>query len=391
MSYSRRLRTELPPGQSTYLWGPRKVGKSTMLRESFPDSLSFDLLDSQIRFELLKRPSLLREWIAAAPAEKQSRPIIIDEVQKVPDLLEEIQFLIESRRLSFILCGSSARKLRRGQANLLGGRAWRMEMFPLVSAEVPDLDLLRALRHGLIPSHYLSAQPNRSLRAYLDDYLKEEIAAEALTRNLGSFARFLDLVGIMNTEMVNYTSIASEVQVDAKTVKSYFEILVDTLLGRFIEPLPAKPGSRKALVVTPKFYLFDPGVARALRRVDIGAIKGAEAGHLFETFIAHELFSARSYLESEIPIHFYRTRSGAEVDFVLNGGTVAIEAKISSHVRAEDLRSLNAFLEERRATRAIVVCTEERARVVEQADQRRIEILPWREFCSQLWAGQILA
>lgn len=390
MSYTRRLRTELPPGQSTYLWGPRKVGKSTMLREAFAGSLSFDLLDSQIRFDLLKRPNLLREWIAAAPLEQQRLPIIIDEVQKVPELLEEIQFLIESRRLSFILCGSSARKLRRGQANLLGGRAWRMEMFPLVSAEVPDFDLLRALRHGLIPSHYLSPQPNRSLRAYLDDYLKEEIAAEALTRNLGSFARFLDLVGIMNTEIVNYTNIASEVHVDAKTVKSYFEILVDTLLGRFIEPLTTKQGSRKALVVTPKFYLFDPGVARALRRVDISAVKGAEAGHLFETFIAHELFAARAYLDCDVKVNFYRTRGGAEIDFLLDGGRVAIEAKISSHVRAEDLRSLNAFLDEHPETRALVVCTEERARVVELG-KRRIEILPWRDFCRQLWAGQILA
>lgn len=388
MSFPRRLPVDLPFGQSAFLWGPRKVGKSTMLRDAFPGSLHFDLLDSRIRFDLQRQPSYLRDWIEASPAAQRERPVIIDEVQKVPELLDEIHFLIESRKLSFILCGSSARKVRRGHANLLGGRAWRMEMFPLVSAEVPDFDLLRALRHGLIPSHYLAAQPNRALRAYLDDYLKEEIAAEAATRNLGAFARFLDLVGIMNGELVNYAKIASDVHVDAKSVKSYFEILVDTLLGRFLEPLPAKPGSRKGLVATPKFFLFDPGLARTLRRVDISALKGAEAGHLFETFLAHELFAANAYLDRQASFHFYRTHTGVEVDFVLNLGQVAIEAKISSHVRAEDLRSLNSFGEEYPEARLIVVCLEERARRLE-LNGRAIDVLPWREFCSQLWAGTV--
>jgi uncharacterized protein len=386
--FPRTLDLNLPPGQSAFLWGPRKVGKSTYLRSRFPNSIWFDLLDSDLRFALLRRPVQLREMIQAAPERQRAEPVIIDEVQKVPDLLDEVHWLVENRRLSFVLCGSSARKLKRGQANLLGGRAWRYEMFPLVSAEVPGLDLLRALRNGLIPSHYESPQAQRSLDAFLHDYLKEEIAAEALTRNLAAFTRFLDVVGIMNGELVNYAKIASDVGVDAKTVKGYFEILEDTLLGRFLEPLPSKPGSRKHLVATPKFYLFDPGVAGALRRTEISSLAGAEAGHLLETFIAHELSAFHSYRASRRSMHFYRTKAGAEIDFVLNGGEVAIEVKLSDHIRGADLRSLNGFLEEFPLARAIIVCLEPRSRIV-TAGTKSIEILPWEEFCSKLWKGEV--
>ena len=261
-------------------------------------------------------------------------------------------------------------------------------MFPLVSAEVPGLDLLRALTNGLIPSHYDSRNPDRSLRAFLDDYLKQEIAEEAATRNLAAFARFLDVTGIMNGELVNYTRIASDVGVDAKSVRSYFEILEDTLIGRFLQPLPARPGSRKQLSAAPKFYLFDPGVARMLRRVKLTGLDGPEAGHLFETFIAHELFASISYKETRKPVHFYRTKNGTEVDFVVNQGETAIEAKLSRNVRNADLRGLGSFLDEYPAARAIVACLEPRRRVIE-SQGRRIEIFPWAEFCAALWKGEI--
>lgn len=388
--YHRVPILDLPAAQSAFVWGPRKVGKSTFLKAQYPDSLVLDMLDSNLRFSLLRRPAELREILAAAPARQMAQPIILDEVQKVPELLDEVHWLIENRRLSFILCGSSARKLRRGQANLLGGRAWRFEMFPLVSAEVADLDLERALTHGLIPSHYDATRPERSLNSFLDDYLKEEIAAEALTRNLAAFARFLDVMGIMNAQIVNYASIASDVGVDAKTVRSYFEILQDTLIGRFLPPLPAKPGSRKLLAASPKFYLFDPGVARVLRRVKLTGLEGPEAGHLFETFIAHELFAWISYRENRKPIHFYRTKAGAEVDFVLNLGETAIETKLSRDIRNTDLRGLNSFLDEVPDARAILVCLEPRRRTV-QAYGKQIEIWPWRDFCTALWNGENLA
>ena len=390
--YNRCLRIDLPPGQSAFVWGPRKIGKSTFLRNAFPQSIYLDLLDSSLRFPLTRRPAALREMLAAATPEQRASPIILDEVQKVPALMDEIHWLIENSTMSFILCGSSARKLRRGQANMLGGRAWRYEMFPLVSAEVPDLDLARALGHGLIPSHYDSARPDRSLRAFIEDYLKEEIAAEALTRNLAAFARFLDVMGIMNGQLINYASIASDVGVAAKTVRSYFEILGDTMIGRMLEPLPAKEGSRKQLSATPKFFMFDPGVARMMRRGRAdAALQGMESGHLFETFIAHELFAHRSYADTHFDMHFYRTKAGAEVDFILGTGGVAIEVTISRNVRARDLSGLNSFLDEYPKARAIVVCLEDRRRVIEDATGRRIEIFPWAEFCAALWRGEITA
>lgn len=383
--YWRTLEIDLPPGQSAFLWGPRKTGKSTLLRQKFPGAPFYDMLDSEVRRALIARPALLREWIAGERLEPGT-PVILDEVQKVPELLDEVHWLIENRGLGFVLCGSSARKLRRGHANLLGGRAWRFEMFPLVTSEVPDLDLDRALRHGLIPSHYRSDRPDRSLRSFVADYLTEEIAAEAATRNLGAFSRFLELAGITNGQMVNYAKMASDVGVDAKSIRNYFEILEDTLIGRMIQPLPAKPGSRKNLVAAPKFFLFDPGIARQLRGSNFREARHAE-GHLFETFIANEILAYLSYNEIRTDVHFYRTHTGAEVDFIVNRGALAIEVTLDENVRAQDLRGLNDFLGRYPEATALVVCLEQRARVIEK-DGRRIEILPWRDFCTRWWKGE---
>ncbi|MBN1424902.1 ATP-binding protein [Candidatus Fermentibacteria bacterium] len=228
----RLLRIDLPARQSAFLWGPRKVGKSTFLQSQFPESLRYDFLKSDTYFELSSRPWALREQLAAQPEALLDRPIILDEVQKVPALLDEVQWLIENRGLRFILCGSSARKLKRGKANLLGGRAWRFEMFPLVFPEIRDFDLLRALTRGLIPSHYLQENHRRSLRAYVLDYLKEEVAAEGLTRNIPAFSRFFDAMAYSHGQLTNYSNIARECGVDSKTVREYYQTLIDTLMGR---------------------------------------------------------------------------------------------------------------------------------------------------------------
>ncbi|HEY3738869.1 MAG TPA: DUF4143 domain-containing protein [Bryobacteraceae bacterium] len=387
--YDRILDIALPKGQAAFLWGPRQIGKSTLLQTRFADSLWLDMLDSGLFLMLDRRPGILRELIAAATPHQLRRPIVIDEVQKVPLLLDEIHWLIVNRKLSFLLCGSSARKLKRGRANLLGGRAWRFEMFPLVTAEVPDFDLLRALTHGLMPAHYQAARPDRSLTSFVHDYLREEIAAEAFARNLSAFARFLDMVGIMNGELVNYAKIASDCGVDAKSVRSYFSILEDTLLGSFLQPLSHKTGSRKQFTATPKFYLFDPGIARTLRRTRITAVIGPEAGHLFETFILNEIRACLSYRELNVPLNFYRTRDGAEVDFVIDNGSIAIEAKISDRIRSADLRSVLSFVSEYPKSRVIIVSLEPRKRVIE-LDGKRVEIYPWRMFCDELWDGKIV-
>jgi predicted AAA+ superfamily ATPase len=382
--FGRMLRITLPPRQSAFLWGPRKTGKSTYLRSAFPDSLVFDLLQTDLMLDLARRPALLRERLEATGPERLRSPVILDEVQKVPQLLDEVHWLIENRGLRFILCGSSARKLKRGPTNLLGGRAWRYEMHPLVSAEVGDLDLLRALNRGLVPTHYLSAGYRRSLEAYVVDYLKEEVFDEGLARNVAAFSRFFDAVGYSHGELTNYANIARDCGVDAKTVKEYYQILVDTLLGTFIEPWK-KRQERQVIGRAAKFYLFDVGVAGALTRRHVAEERGEQFGRALEHLVLMEILAHRSYRALHYAVHFWRTKSGLEVDFVLGDGEVAVEVKGKARVDPADSRSLRAFREENRPRRAIVVCHEPAPRV-----QDGLEVLPWREFLRRLWAGEVI-
>jgi len=384
ITIERVLRIALPARQSAFLWGPRKTGKSTYLRSAFPDSLTFDLLQTDLMLELAKRPALLRERLLATPAEKLRSPVILDEIQKVPQLLDEVHWLIENRGLSFILCGSSARKLKRGGVNLLGGRAWRFEMHPLVSIEVGDLDLLRALNRGLVPAHYLNPGYRRSLAAYVVDYLKEEVFDEGLTRNVAAFSRFFEAVGYSHGDLTSYANIARDCGVDAKTVKEYYQILVDTLLGTFVEPWKRRQ-ERQVIGKAPKFYLFDVGVAGALTRRRIAEERGESFGRALEHFVLMEIQAHRSYRELDYGVHFWRTKSGLEVDFVLGDGEVAVEVKGTSRVDPSELRSLRAFVADHRPRHAILVCNERAPRIVEG-----IEILPWREFLARLWGGRVL-
>jgi predicted AAA+ superfamily ATPase len=385
VNIARVLHIALPPRRSALLWGPRKTGKSTYLRSAFPDSLTYDLLQTDLALELAKRPALLRERLLAVPPERLRSPVILDEVQKVPRLLDEVHWLIENRGLSFVLCGSSARKLKRGGVNLLGGRAWRYEMHPLVSAEVPDLDLRRALNRGLVPAHYLDPAYERSLQAYVVDYLKEEVFDEGLTRNVAAFSRFFDAVGYSHGDLTNYSNIARDCGIDSKTVKEYYQILVDTLLGTFVEPWK-KRQERQVIGKAPKFYLFDVGVAGALTRRRVVEERGEAFGRALEHFVLMEILAHRSYRGLGHGIHFWRTKNGLEVDFVLGDGEVAVEVKGASRVDPSDLRSLRAFVEDNRPGRAILVCNERAPRVVEG-----IEILPWREFLTRLWGGDVLS
>ncbi len=384
-SIERILDIDLPPGQSAFLWGPRKTGKSTYLRNKFPESLFFDFLDTDLFIELSKRPALLREQLQARNTSTQGRPVILDEVQKVPQILDEVHWMIENMGIQFILCGSSARKLKRGKANLLGGRAWRYEMFPLVSAELEHMNLLDVLNRGLIPDHYLQENYAKSLGAYVRDFLKEEVFAEGLTRNLPAFSRFFDAVGYTHGGLVNYSNIARECGVDSKTVKEYYQILVDTLLGRMVPPFK-KRQARQVISRAPKFYLFDVGVAGAITRRRIVAEKGEAFGRAFEHFILQEITAYSSYRDLDFDINFWRTKSGLEVDFVLGSGEVAVEAKGKGRVDKTDLRALHTFAEEFAPKKALVVCTERRERVA-----GKIGIVPWRVFLKKLWDGQIIA
>jgi predicted AAA+ superfamily ATPase len=381
---SRILEINLPPGQSAFLWGPRKTGKSTYLKANFPQSLRIDFLETDQRLELTKNPALLRERLLAKDERVLEHPVILDEVQKVPQILDEVHWLMENKGLRFILCGSSARKLRRGRGNLLGGRAWRYELFPFVSAELEDLDLLRALNHGLIPVHYLQEPYEKSLKAYTQDYLKEEVFDEGLTRNIPAFSRFFDAMGYSHGELTNYSNIARECGVDSKTVKEYYQILVDTLLGRIVEPFKGRQ-DRQTISRAPKFYLFDVGVAGYLTRRRVAQERGEAFGKALEHLLFMEIAAHASYKELDYEIHYWRTKSGLEVDFVLGRGEVAIEVKGTRSIEKKDLRPLTTFVEDYSPRKALVVCNEREERLHE-----KLRIVPWRRFLRDLWDGRII-
>lgn len=380
---------DLPKHQSAFLWGARKTGKSTYLVEHFPNSIYYDLLKTDELNRFLVAPHTLREELVAASNEELQYPVIIDEIQKVPLLLNEVQWLIENKKISFILCGSSARKLKRGAANLLGGRAWRYNFYPLVYKEIPHFDLLRAMNHGLLPAHYLSDHPIRMLRAYINDYLIEEIQAEAIVRNLNKFARFMDLVGYSHGEMLNYANIARDCGIDAKTVKEYYQILADTLIGYYVYPYHQK-AKRELIQATPKFYLFDTGVANYLSKRKIEELKGDIAGSSFEHFILMELIAYLGLNELDDQINYWRSKTGLEVDFVTSNGEIAIEVKISSSPDLSDLKGLRAFCEDYQPKHALVVCLAPRKRILTTTNNVEIEIIPWKEFLDNLWNKKYL-
>ena len=387
VQYLRRLEMDLPKRQSAFLWGPRKTGKSTYLRQAFPNSLVYDFLKTDLMLDFNRRPALLREQLLAQSEALLAHPIILDEVQRVPLLLDEVHWLIETKGLSFILCGSSARKLKRGRANLLGGRAWRYEMFPLVTDELNDgdIDILTILNRGLIPDHFASTQYRRSLNAYLQDYLKEEVFAEGLTRDIPAFSRFFEALGYSHGELTNFSNIARECGVSSKTAKEYYQILVDTLLGNMVAPFKT-PQSRQVILRASKFYLFDVGVAGILEKRHLQDAQGAMFGKAFEHFIFCELRAHASYSALHYDVHFWRTKSGLEVDFVLGNGEVAIEIKGTSRVEDKALRPLRVFIDEYAPQKALVVCNEPAERVVGS-----IRILPWKVFLQALWAGEIIS
>lgn len=366
--------------ESCFFWGPRQSGKSTLLKILFPKSPYYDLLLSDEFERMNRKPSLLREELLA---QQLRAPVIIDDVQKVPQLLDEIQWLIVNKKVQFILCGSSARKLKRGGGNLLGGRALRYELFPLVSSEIPQFDLIRALNHGLLPRHYQSDRSELLRRVYIGDYLKEEIAAEALTRNVPLFARFLEAAAFSNGEVINFTNIARECGVSSPTVKEYFQILIDTLFAHFLPAFQKR--SKRRVIQAPKFYFFDIGIANTLLKRGVISLGSEVFGRAFEHFIVQEIIAHSHYSGLEYPITYWRTTSGFEIDCVLGDRDVAIEMKGVPEVHAHHLRSMRAFREEYKPRKAIIVSLDTRNRNIDG-----IVIMSWKTFLSELWSGLII-
>ena len=362
---------------SLFLWGPRQTGKSTLLKALFPQAPYYDLLKSDEYAKFKMRPERLREECMMF---NEGEVVIIDEVQKIPALLDEVHWLMVNQGIHFILCGSSARKLKRSGANLLGGRAIRKVMHPLVSWEIPDFDLDRAVNVGMLPRHYLSVNAQRRLQAYVGDYLQQEIIAEALVRNLDSFTRFMEVAAISDGEMVNFTKIASECGVSSKTVKEYFVILQETLVGMFL-PAFTKTIKRR-MQVSPKFYYFDVGVTNHLLHRGELRRGTAEYGHAFEHLIIQELVAYLDYTDSTKALTFWHTLNNAyEVDAIIGEGEVAIEIKSSDHVTSTHLKGLKAFSEEYPTCRLIVVSLEERPRKMSD-----VEIWPATLFLQRLWS-----
>jgi predicted AAA+ superfamily ATPase len=383
MFISRGLTLPEPGRETFFLWGPRQTGKSTLLRRAYPRAHWVDLLKSDEYRRYLERPELLRGELADMHA--SGLQVVIDEIQKVPTLLDEVHWLMENQGVRFALCGSSARKVKRGAANLLGGRAVRYELHGLTAAELGvGFDLTRILNHGFLPRIYMSDSPRRLLDAYVADYLKEEVAAEGLVRNLPVFSEFLNVAALSDTEIVNSSSVARECGVSSHTVKSYFGILEDTLLGRWLPAYRKRP--KRRVIAAPKFYFADVGVVNRLARRSKLAAGSELYGKAFESWIFHELTACNAYLDADATLSYWRLASGIEVDFILNDMQVAIEAKATPKITSDHLRGLRQLVRDHaRIERRLVVCLEPRARRTEDG----IEILPVSDFVRRLSDGEL--
>ena len=382
--FKRNLILPRPGTETFFLWGPRQTGKSTLLRKHYPGGYWIDLLKSDEFRRYATRPELLRLELEADS--DPGRQIVIDEVQKVPALLNEVHWLMENRGLHFALCGSSARKVRRGAANLLGGRALRYELRGLTAGELADdFDLDRLLNSGYLPRIHQATRPRRLLDAYIADYLKEEVAAEGLVRNLPAFSGFLDAAALSDTEPVNFSNVARECGVSSQAVKNYFGILEDTLLGRW---LPAWRKRRKRrLIGAAKFYFSDVGVVNRLARR--GRLeRGSELyGKAFENWVHHELAAFVAYTGFDGGLTHWRLPSGVEVDFVLGEMGLAVEAKASAVIGRHHLKGLRSLATEHDVGRRVIVCLEPRARRTPDG----IEVLPAGAFARRLWGGELTA
>lgn len=368
---------------SVFLFGARQVGKTTLLLDLFPNNRFYDLLETDTYERLRRNPSLLRQELMNAQEEEI---IIIDEIQSIPELLDEVHWLISRKHLHFILSGSSARKLKRKGVNTLGGRAIRNILYPLVSEEIDDFDIIKAVNRGMLPTLYLATsehQLRKRMQAYISVYLKEEIAAEALVRKLSSFGRFLEVAALTDGEMVNYTNIAQDCGVDAKTIKEYFSILEETLVGYMIPSFKKK--IKRRLNQSPRFYFFDVSLPNHLLHRFEMRPGTDDFGHAFEHLMIQELVAYLSYNDSDIQLTYWHTYSGHEVDAVLGDAMVAIEFKSCSEVKSRHIQGLKAFCEEHPHARLIIVSFDAAPRLF-----HGVEVMPAVYFLKKLWHHEII-
>ena len=377
--YQRIFDIENQLDEAMFLFGARQVGKSTLLQERFKDAVYYDLLIPSVRRSFKRNPDLFREALSSKPA---GTLVIVDEIQKVPELLELVHWLMVNRGLRFILSGSSARKLKKSGANTLGGRAQPRTLFPLVWKEVTDFQIDRAVQNGMIPRHYLAEDATDRIEAYVKVYLDEEIRDEAAVQDIDAFERFMEVAAISDGEMLNYSNIAADCGVSAKTVKSYYQILYDTLLGYEI-PAYRKVVKRQ-VVQAPKFYYFDVGLANYLMGRYSLRRGTDDYGHAFEHFVMQEIIAYRGYFRRREEISYWHTYNNQEVDAVIGDAKVAIEIKSSEQVKTSHKKGLKAFKEEHPECRLILVSFDPITRV-----SGDIEIINISDFLKMLWNGEI--
>ena len=383
MEILRALKLPANPKRTFFLWGPRQSGKTSLLRQTYRTAHYINLLNSEVFARYSSAPELLRQELRARNEKREL--IIIDEIQKVPALLDEVHTLIEEDKIVFALCGSSARKLRRGHANLLGGRALRYMLFGLTSSELGDsFDLLRAMNYGTLPPHYLEENPIPLLRSYISDYLKDEIAAEVVVRNLPSFSRFLEIAAISDGGLVVLKNIAQDCGVSAPTVKEYFQILEDTLLGTQIPSYLKRP-SRKT-TQSAKFYLHNIGVSNLLAKRGAINFGGAASGLALESIVLQELLAHRHYSGLEYDISHWKLYAEAEVDFIL-GHEIAIEVKASTKAVPHHFKGLHEFKREYPKVKRLILLSFDPVR---RKTDEGIEVIPVREFLRELWGGEVM-
>ena len=380
--YSRQLKLPIPPKTSFFLWGPRQVGKTSLLRKTYPLAPRINLLLSEEFAAYQSRPQLLRERII----QNKWKFVVIDEIQKVPQLLDEIHYLIEEHRIVFAMCGSSARKVRSNHANLLGGRAMRFEMMGLVSKELgKKFQLQKMINRGYLPAIYDSDDYMQLQKSYCADYLKEEIFAEGLVRKLQPFSRFLEIAAIGDTQVTSFETIARDCSVSAPTVRSYYEILVDTLLGRFLPSFSLKPKRRQT--ARPKFYFSDVGIVNFLAQRGNLRPKSELFGKAFENWVHHELRAWLEYHQRPEQLTYWRLSSGTEVDFIIGDMACALEAKSSEKIHKDHLKGLREIIEDYpKVRRRMVVSLEPISRRTEDG----IEILSVTDFLSMLWNDKLI-
>ena len=377
--YKRIFDIESKLDEGMFLFGARQTGKSTLLKERFKGAVYYDLLDPNLKKAFKRNPNSLKEALWDKPA---GTLVIIDEIQKVPELLDIVHILMVDKGLFFILSGSSARKLKRSGANTLGGRAIPETLYPLVWPEVTDFQIDRAVQNGMIPRHYMVEDATKRLSGYVKVYLDEEIREEGEVRELDAFERFMEVAAISDGEMLNYSNIASDCGVSAKTVKSYFQILYDTLIGYEI-PAFRKEIKRK-IVQAPKFYYFDVGLANYLMGRHSLKRGTDDYGHAFEHFVMQEIMAYKGYNDKRDVISYWHTYDKKEVDVVIGDAKVAIEIKSTEHVETKHKKGLKAFKEEHPDCRLILVSLDPISR--KSGDTELIYVL---DFLKLLWNCQI--